>query len=267
MPPSAAHPAVAPPPAGLAGTKRPYDEAGAPAVAGSYQGTAAGYATDAKRQHVAPPLTPASVPRETVYRLVLDVVDTALIIGRGGNTVRQIEQTTGGRVKRLQEPPGAREQVVVVWNSARELPSPGRMARNTAQEALVDCVRRVVFQENAPMGQPMSARLLISRTQEAGVMDNMNAIVAENPGISIELKRAQELPACALDNDVLVELSGEKYSLLAAVEALSHVLREHPILERPGGAPPALRALAGPPAAAPAGYGAPAPAYGGYRAY
>lgn len=133
MPPSAAHPAVAPPPAGLAGTKRPYDEAGAPAVAGSYQGTAAGYATDAKRQHVAPPLTPASVPRETVYRLVLDVVDTALIIGRGGNTVRQIEQTTGGRVKRLQEPPGAREQVVVVWNSARELPSPGRMARNTAQ--------------------------------------------------------------------------------------------------------------------------------------
>lgn len=35
----------------------------------------------------------------------------------------------------------------------------------------MDCVRRVVFQENAPMGQPMSARLLISRTQEAGVMD------------------------------------------------------------------------------------------------
>ena len=37
---------------------------------------------------------------------------------------------------------------------------------------------------------------------------SMNAIVAENPGISIELKRAQELPACALDNDVLVEVSG-----------------------------------------------------------
>jgi hypothetical protein len=32
-------------------------------------------------------------------------------------------------------------------------------------------VRRVVFQENAPMGQPMSVRLLINRTQEQGVMD------------------------------------------------------------------------------------------------
>jgi hypothetical protein len=68
-----------------------------------------------------------------VFRIVLDVVDTALIIGRGGNTVRQIEQTTGGRVKRLQEPPGAREQVVVVWNNQRELPTPGRVGRNTAQ--------------------------------------------------------------------------------------------------------------------------------------
>jgi hypothetical protein len=38
------------------------------------------------------------------------------------------------------------------------------------QEALVDCVRRVVFQENAPMGQPMTVRMLISRSQEQGVM-------------------------------------------------------------------------------------------------
>jgi hypothetical protein len=75
-----------------------------------------------------------------VYRLVLDVVDTALIIGRGGNTVRQIEAATGGRVKRLQEPPGAREQVVVIWNNARELPSPGRVARNSAQ---VRCALRL----------------------------------------------------------------------------------------------------------------------------
>lgn len=59
---------------------------------------------------------------------------------------------------------------------------------------------------------------------------------------------------------------------MAALELLSHVLREHPVLERPGGAPPALRAgaagghapPAGPPPAVPVGghYGAP----GGYGA-
>jgi hypothetical protein len=37
---------------------------------------------------------------------------------------------------------------------------------------------------------------------------------------------------------------GERYALMAGLEALSHVLREHPILEKPGNAPPALRALA-----------------------
>lgn len=159
---------------------------------------------------------------------------------------------------------------------------------------------------------------------------SIGAIMADNPGVSLQIRR--ELPPCALDNDVIVEVRaavaaasalqraaamqgsdvvwrsgwvcgrstpssqpaidqrpaalcrplplqvrGEKYALMAAVELLSHVLREHPILERPGGAPPSLRAgigapAAGPPAAAPpaqppAGgyYGAPpagAPQYG-----
>ncbi len=39
------------------------------------------------------------------------------------------------------------------------------------QEALIDCVKRVVFQENAPMGQPAHLRFLIGRSQEAGVVE------------------------------------------------------------------------------------------------
>ncbi len=39
------------------------------------------------------------------------------------------------------------------------------------QEALLDCVRRVVFQEHTPMGQPATVRLLVNRTQEQGVVD------------------------------------------------------------------------------------------------
>lgn len=258
-PPAGAAAGPTPQPGAIAGNKRSYHEAGGSA--------ADGVAEAVKRQqleHLAAPAvgaaSPAGVaalPRETVYRLVIDVIDTALIIGRGGNTVRQIETATNGRVKRLQEPPGAREQVVVVWSSARDTPSPGRSVRNAAQEALLECVRRVVFQEHSPMGQAATVRLLVNRTQEQGVVDNMVAIVSENPGTSIAFKHHLSLPPCALDNDVLIELSGERYSLMAAVEALSHVLREHPALERPGGAPPALRALAV--AAGPAGGAAPSP--------
>ena len=39
------------------------------------------------------------------------------------------------------------------------------------QVALMDCVRRVVFQEAAPSGRSGTVRLLINRTQEAGVLD------------------------------------------------------------------------------------------------
>ena len=58
-----------------------------------------------------------------------------------------------------------------------------------------------------------------------------------------------------------VQLSGERYSLMQAVELLSWRLRASPPLERPGGPSPALRALK--PNIAPApGYGT--PGYGGF---
>lgn len=45
---------------------------------------------------VPPPAMPrAGPPRDTIFRLVVNVVDTALIIGKGGATVRQIESETG----------------------------------------------------------------------------------------------------------------------------------------------------------------------------
>ncbi len=33
---------------------------------------------------------------DTVFRLVLNLNDTALLIGKGGGTIRQIERDTGG---------------------------------------------------------------------------------------------------------------------------------------------------------------------------
>lgn len=62
--------------------------------------------------------------------------------------------------------------------------------------------------------------------------------------MTLQVRRLADLPACALDNDVVLELQGEKHALVAVVDQLSHVLREHPPLEPPGGAPPALKALA-----------------------
>lgn len=95
-PPAGAAAGPTPQPGAIAGNKRSYHEAGGSA--------ADGVAEAVKRQqleHLAAPAvgaaSPAGVaalPRETVYRLVIDVIDTALIIGRGGNTVRQIETAT-----------------------------------------------------------------------------------------------------------------------------------------------------------------------------
>ena len=96
-PPGAASAAPANGAAVLAGNKRSLDDAGV--------------ADGVKRQqlahvgaHAVPAMAPATpaavVPRETVYRLVLDLPEGQIVIGRGGMTVREIEGASGGGATR-----------------------------------------------------------------------------------------------------------------------------------------------------------------------
>lgn len=204
----------------------------------------------------APPLTPpprrpraAAAPKrhhyfeqEAVFRFVVNVADTALIIGRGGGTVRQIEQEFLARVKRLQEPPGTREQVVIVWSKPMGMP-PGELV--PAQRALLDCVRRVVTQENPrdASGAAPSVKLLVNRSQAAAVGPATEERLRAEMGVTLRVARGEDLPACALDTDVLVELSGDRYQLLNAVEVVTAAVLAVPPTERLGGPPPALTAL------------------------
>lgn len=203
-------------------------------------------------------------PHETIFRMVVNVVDTALIIGRGGATVRQIEQDSGSRVKRLGEPPGAREQVVIIWNPERDQPE-GSL--NTSQNGLLECARRIVMQET-PSGGALGVKLLINRSQEPALMGRDNATaerIQAETGCRIKCLHGDDLPLCALDNDVMVEISGDRYHLMHAVEIVSDELRANPPAERPGGPPSALRAQVGSGYSG-GGYGGPPPpgAYGGY---
>ncbi|PSC71475.1 KH domain-containing protein [Micractinium conductrix] len=276
-PPGAASAAPANGAAVLAGNKRSLDDAGV--------------ADGVKRQqlahvgaHAVPAMAPATpaavVPRETVYRLVLDLPEGQIVIGRGGMTVREIEGASGGRVKRMSEPPGCQQQTLVVFGSSRDLPSPGRATRNAAQNAVLECARWMLQPAGASPDQPGRLRVLINRSQEAGVVQNLGSIQIAAPGVQVALRRGTELPACALDNDVLVELSGPSSTVLAALEPLSHVLREHPVLERPGGPPPVMLAMAAqragpggpplasaPPAGPPPMLAAGGPGYGAPPAY
>ena len=58
-----------------------------------------------------------------------------------------------------------------MWTNHREPPSPGRAQKNAAQEALLECCRRIVFQESAQPGQAMVIKMLINRTQQEGLRD------------------------------------------------------------------------------------------------
>lgn len=104
-------------PGATVGSKRSYHEAAGLGAGGVPEAYKRQQLEHSAAPAVAAGLPPgsAAVPRETVYRLVVDVVDTALIIGRGGNTVRQIESATselhGRACAGCQHPPAVAGQL------------------------------------------------------------------------------------------------------------------------------------------------------------
>ncbi|GAB4819667.1 hypothetical protein N2152v2_006713 [Parachlorella kessleri] len=183
---------------------------------------------------------------DTVFRLVLNLNDTALLIGKGGGTIRQIERDTGARVKRLPEPPGGSEQVIVIWSP----PSAGVEGErfNSAQRALLDCCSRVLLAQNPPSVAGMQGRLhmLINRTQELAVVGRGGATISRvraESNASVRVFLPHQLPPCALDNDLMVEVVGDAAAVLKAVELLGALLRESPPTEKPGDAPMSLWTL------------------------
>lgn len=68
--------------------------------------------------------------------------------------------------------------------------------------------------------------------------------IREASGAHIKILPPEDLPACALSNDRVVQLTGNNEQLTQALRLVARQIRENPPKERPGGAPPCLPHLA-----------------------
>ncbi|CAL8461598.1 g1129 [Coccomyxa elongata] len=241
------------PPAGpgyspqAAGSKRRYDERddGPP---------------DSKRQAIGAHEGPPGA--ETVYRLLVQSKKVGSVIGKAGAIVKQIRDETGARIRVVEGVPNCDERVIVISGRV----DPGRHT-DSAQEALYKVHARVHETEDGPNGPPANAttRMLVCHTQAGCLIGKAGAIIKEireASGAHIKILPAEDLPACGLSNDRVVQISGAVDALGRALVPVSRQIRENPPKERPGGPPPQLQPLlAGAP---PAGYAA-APPYGAPR--
>lgn len=218
-----------------------------------------GTAPEAKR-----PAAGSQPLRETIFRLLSSSKKIGSIIGRGGEIIKQLKSETGARIKVADAVPNCEERVVIISSS-----SDPEVQWNCAQRALLEVHRRLIegdYSMTAGSTAPVITRFLVNQTQANNLLQRLDVtnMVRAEAGVDVKVMGPQELPACALSNDRVLQLTGTPQQLPRSLEILSQHFRENPPREKPGGAPPAIAALLARPGnvQAPAHYGGPPPSYG-----
>eukprot|EP00899_Mesostigma_viride_P015437 jgi/Mesvir1/23895/Mv10680-RA.1 len=165
-----------------------------------------------------------------------------VIIGKQGSVIKQLRDETGARLKVADPIQGCEERVVII--SAQD---PADCTWSAAQEALFRVHKRVVEGDNPAEAAATTTeggqtiRLLIAGSQAGSLIGKGGEIikmVREQSGANVRVLGPEELPACALPTDRVVQITGELTQARSALELVSKQLRENPPKERPGAAVP-----------------------------
>lgn len=144
------------------------------------------------------------------FRILCPVVRSGSVIGKGGEVISAIRDSTGARV-RIEDPvPGCPERVIFMYSDDNP-DSP----LCPAQDALFRVIARVI-EEESPMGpvipqEAITIRLLVDSHQSAALVGKGGSIITEirqTSRANIKVLPKSELPACALPTDDVVQVLG-----------------------------------------------------------
>ena len=227
-------------PAPPAERKRPYDTTG---TAPEYR--------EYKRPQVDANSANNAVERETVYRLLVPASSVGAVIGKQGAIVREIRLQTKSRIRVCEGLREWEERVVVI--SAKDA---SREDTNQAQCALMEVHKKVLEArkagktegESSQQGDNtfsgfLSTRMLVNRTQAGSIIGKGGSIIKnirETTGAHVKILPPEDLPQCALDNDRVVQITGNAEQLTAGMTMVARQIRDNPPKERPGGPPAAV---------------------------
>eukprot|EP00270_Netrium_digitus_P009979 TRINITY_DN306_c0_g5_i1.p1 TRINITY_DN306_c0_g5~~TRINITY_DN306_c0_g5_i1.p1 ORF type:complete len:479 (+),score=128.53 TRINITY_DN306_c0_g5_i1:85-1437(+) len=189
-------------------------------------------------------------PGDNVFRLIVQVHKVGGIIGRRGEFVKRICEQTHARIKILDGIPGTDERVVMV--SGKEVPDadipPAVEAFLRVHKRLVDgstgaesgswetLDNAAVFQQQqqqqqqgrAGGGAHMSTRLLVAATQAGSLIGRQGLTIRamqDDSGAHIRILPTEQLPLCALEDDRVVEVTGEPNAVHTALKLITLHLR------------------------------------------
>ncbi|CAI5521790.1 unnamed protein product [Closterium sp. Naga37s-1] len=172
-------------------------------------------------------------PGDNVFRFVVPMGKVGSIIGRRGEYVKKICDETKARVKIVEGAPGHDDRVVLV--SGREDPDselpPAVVAMMRVHRRIVEGVSEDEIEASQPgegfRGQ-VAIRLLVPATQAGSLIGRQGQTIKalqDSTGAHIRILSLEDVPPCALEDDRVVEVTGEYACVHEAVKGVTLHLR------------------------------------------
>ncbi|XP_077234104.1 KH domain-containing protein HEN4-like [Tasmannia lanceolata] len=211
---------------------------------------------ESKRRPKNPPLPPIIIPPGHVaFRLLCHVSKIGGVIGKSGSVVQLVRQETGAKI-RVEEPVyGCDERVILIVASENpkrtisvnsgDVSGTGEEYRqevSPAQDALFRVFERVLVMDSeveggSVMGEGfVSCRLLAEAGQVGSVMGKggkMIEKIRKETGAKIRVLPSEQLPACALPTDEVVQIMGDVLAVKKALISVSRCLQDSPPVDKP----------------------------------
>lgn len=196
---------------------------------------------------------------ETVYRILCQSKKIGSVIGKGGGIVKALREETQAKITVADSVPGSEERVIMVYS-----PSTKKAVKNNtsddheddmgaeknvtelhcaAQDALLKVHDKIVEEDIVGGTEDgdgneivVFARLLVPNNTVGCLLGKKGDVIQRlrsETGASIRVLPADQLPACAMSTDELVQISAKPSVVRRALYEVSTLLHQNPRKDKP----------------------------------
>ncbi|KAM1763559.1 hypothetical protein ACFX11_002890 [Malus domestica] len=170
--------------------------------------------------------------QEVSFRILCANDKIGGVIGRGGSIVRALQNETGAAISVAASVAECDERLITV--SASENPesrySPAQKAAVLVFSRSVEAGIEKGRDSSSNKGSPLTARLVVSSNQVGCLLGKGGVIVSEirkATGTGIRIVGGDQVPKCALENDEVVQISGDFSNVQDALYNITGRLRDN----------------------------------------
>ncbi|KAG6503045.1 RNA-binding KH domain-containing protein RCF3-like [Zingiber officinale] len=172
-----------------------------------------------------PPIHPQISAEPITFRLLCPAEKVGIVIGKGGNTVKTLQNETGCEVKVTETTPESDNRIIIISGVA--FPS-DEVA--PVQDAVLRVQHRIVMGVPDPKEGTVMCRLIVASNQIGCLLGKGGAVITEIrklSGAQVRILGKDQIPTGVPENYGMVQISGEFGAVQDALLQITFRLKQH----------------------------------------